>query len=143
MIVAFFVLPFGKNWFLVSLLLAVILVGLFPFAIRRFRRVLRSERPVLEAVTALIITLVTLIVAFAAVYYVLATRDSASVRGLKTKVDALYFETTMISTVGFGDVTATSQGARIIATVNMVANMLYLGTTLRLLTWAVQQRQSA
>jgi voltage-gated potassium channel len=140
-LVAFFVLPFGKNWLLSSLLLILVLVGLFPFAIRRFHRVLRSDHPIIDAVSALLITLVTLVVTFGAAYYLLATRDPASMNGLTTKLDALYYETTILSTVGFGDITAVSQGARAVVTVNIVMNMLYLGTTLRLLTWAAQKRR--
>lgn len=140
-IAAYFVLPFERSLWLVTLLIALVLVGLFPFALRRFQRVLRSEHPIVDAVNGLLVSLVALLVSFAALYVLLATRDPASMLGIKTKVDALYFETTMLSTVGFGDVTAASQLARGLVTVNMVMNMVYLGTTVRLLTWAVRKRE--
>ena len=41
---------------------------------------------------------------------------------------------TLVTTVGFGDVYAAGQGARALATVQMVFNLLYLGTALRLLS---------
>ena len=70
-----------------------------------------------------------------------ASRHPASVNGLSTKIDALYFEMTMVSTVGFGDVAAVSQGARFVATLNMLMNMVFLGASLRLLGWAVQRHR--
>ena len=58
-----------------------------------------------------------------------------------TRTDSLYFVVTMVSKVGFGDITAVGQTARAVVTVNMFLNLVFLGATLRLLTWAVQQRQ--
>jgi hypothetical protein len=136
--VAYFVLPFDESWLIGSLLVVLLIVGLVPFTIRRFGRVLRSEHVVGDAVSALVMTLVTLVLTFAAAYYVFAQHDATAVNGLSTKLDALYFETTMLTTVGFGDVSAASQGARAVATVNMVMNTIFLGTSIRLLTWAVQ-----
>jgi hypothetical protein len=141
-IVAYFALPFERNWLVTGLLVILVLVGLFPFALRRFGRVLQSDHPVLDAVSALVITLLTLVVSFATTYHVMASRNPESLTGVATKLDALYFETTILSTVGFGDMVAVSQVARAIVTVNMVMNMVFLGTTLRLLTWTVQQRQA-
>jgi hypothetical protein len=138
-LVAFFVLPFGDNWLLAFVLLVFVLIGLFPFAFRRFRRVLRSEHPVGDAVSALVITLMTLIVSFAACYHVISERDPGAINGLVTKVDAVYFEMTILSTVGFGDITAVTQGTRILVTINMVMAAVFLGISLRLLTWTIQR----
>jgi voltage-gated potassium channel len=40
-----------------------------------------------------------------------------------------------MSTVGFGDIHAAGSLARLIVTVHMVFNLIYLGTALRWLTW--------
>jgi hypothetical protein len=58
---------------------------------------------------------------------------------MRTKVDALYFETTMISTVGFGDIVPASQATRAVVTLNILMNLIFVGVTLRLMTWAVQR----
>jgi hypothetical protein len=138
-LVAYFVMPFGDNWLLAAVLLVFVLFGLLPFAARRFRRVLRSDHPVGDAVGALLITLMTLIVSFAASYYVISERDPAAIHGLETKVDSIYFEVTILSTVGFGDITATTQGTRILVTINMLMAAVFLGVSLRLLTWTIQR----
>ena len=51
-----------------------------------------------------------LVVSFAAVYYVLGTEMEGQMNGISTKTDSLYFTVTMLSTVGFGDITAVGQG---------------------------------
>ena len=47
-VTAYFVLPFGESWFFGGVL-AFTIVGLFPFTIRRFGRVLRSRHPLGDA----------------------------------------------------------------------------------------------
>jgi voltage-gated potassium channel len=138
-VVAYFVLPFAHNWFVAALLLGFVLIGLFPFAAKRFRRVLHSEHPVGDAVSALMISLVTLVVSFAACYHVLSERNPAAMHGMATKLDALYFEVTTVATVGYGDITAVTQGARALVTINMLMGAVYIGTSLRVLTWTIQR----
>ncbi len=139
-VVAYFALPFDRSWLLTAALFGLLLLGLFPFTIRRFSRVLTSEHPVGDAVGALVMTLVILIVTFASVFFLLAHHSPGSMNGLSTRVDAMYFETTVLSTVGFGDITAASQWARGLVTINMLLDLVYIGTTLRLMSWAVQHR---
>jgi voltage-gated potassium channel len=46
---------------------------------------------------------------------------------LHTKIDALYFTVSTLTTVGFGDVHATGQLARAAVTVQMVFNLVFIG----------------
>jgi voltage-gated potassium channel len=46
---------------------------------------------------------------------------------LHTKIDALYFNISTLSTVGFGDVHATGQLARAAVTVQIVFNLVFIG----------------
>jgi hypothetical protein len=141
LMVLYFVLPYERSW-LLAVLMVVVLIGLFPFTIRRFARVLHSDHPLGDAISALVTTLVTLIVAFSAIYFIIETRNPPSMSGIHTKLDSLYFETTVFSTVGFGDIVPVSQATRGLVAANMLMNMIFLGTTLRLLTWAVQQHRA-
>ena len=43
-----------------------------------------------------------------------------------TRTDALYFTVTVFSTVGFGDITAKSEAARIVLIVQMLADLAAL-----------------
>ena len=55
-----------------------------------------------------------------------------------TRTDTLYFTVTIFSTVGFGDITATSEAGRLIVTVQMVLDLLVLGLGIRLFLGAVR-----
>jgi hypothetical protein len=61
-----------------------------------------------------------------------------------TRTDALYFTVTVFATVGFGDITAVSQSARLVVTVQMLLDLLALGLVVRAFVGAVQSaRQQA
>jgi hypothetical protein len=55
-----------------------------------------------------------------------------------TRTDSLYFTVTVFATVGFGDINATSQAARVLVTVQMVLDLIVLGLGIRVFTSAVQ-----
>jgi len=56
-----------------------------------------------------------------------------------TRTDALYFTVTVFSTVGFGDITAKSETARVVLIVQMLADLAFLGAGIRVLLGAVQR----
>lgn len=60
--------------------------------------------------------------------------------GLVTRVDALYFTLTTLTTVGFGDVHATGQTARVVVTVQLVFNVVVIAAAVRVLVSAVRRR---
>ena len=70
---------------------------------------------------------------------------SASNFGQKlTHTDALYFTVTVFTTVGFGDITAKSEGARLLVTAQMIADLIVLGVGAKIILGAVtrgRQRQ--
>jgi hypothetical protein len=55
-----------------------------------------------------------------------------------TRTDALYFTVTVFSTVGFGDISATSQAARLIVTIQMILDLIVLGLGVRVFLAAVE-----
>ena len=109
--VAFAFLPLrGDHWWVGAILGAVLLATIVPLAISRLRRVLTADRPGFEAAEALVQLVAMLITGFAAVLYAM-NRNGTQLTGLDTRVDAIYFTVTVLSTVGFGDIHATSQAA--------------------------------
>jgi ion channel len=76
---------------------------------------------------------------FAATYYTMdrSGADSFNTRAF-TRTDSLYFTTTVFSTVGFGDITPTSQIARIVVTLQMVLDLIVLGLGVRVFVGAVR-----
>jgi hypothetical protein len=60
-----------------------------------------------------------------------------------TKTDALYFTVTVFSTVGFGDITAKSEIARVVVIIQMLGDLALLAVGARLLLEAVHRGQQA
>jgi|SRR5450631_859304 len=88
----------------------------------------RSRYPTVRAVEALALTAPLFLLMYATTYVVLAQDSAAnfSTHHL-TRTDSLYFTLTVFSTVGFGDITATSQSARAFVMVQMVLDLAILG----------------
>ena len=76
---------------------------------------------------------------FAATYFLMAqaNTDNFNVHSL-TRTDSLYFTITVFATVGFGDISATSQAARIAVMVQMILDLLVLGLLVKVFLNAVQ-----
>jgi voltage-gated potassium channel len=60
-----------------------------------------------------------------------------------TRTDAIYLTVTIFATVGFGDIVATSQLARIGVTIQMIADMVLIGFIARVLLGTIQRRRAA
>jgi voltage-gated potassium channel len=63
---------------------------------------------------------------FALVDLVVARAGPSAFVGLETKTDALYFALTTLATVGFGDVHAEGQVARVLLIIQMIFNVVVL-----------------
>jgi voltage-gated potassium channel len=140
LLVAYSLAPLDRPAHLlgVKLLIAlVIIAGVLAFNITA---VLQSPNPRLRALEALGITLPLLIIAFAATYVTLSHAARSSFNEHLGKTAALYFTVTVFTTVGFGDIVAHSQEARIIVTVQMVVDLILIGVVAKVLLGAVQMR---
>ena len=54
-----------------------------------------------------------------------------------SRTDALYFTVTVFSTVGFGDITAKAETARLVVTGQMIADLVILGLAIKAIVGAV------
>jgi hypothetical protein len=141
-IVAYFVMPLDREF---GKLLAVVLVvgaaaALIPMSIHQARLVLRSDDPLFDAMRCIVSALVFLVISYSSAYFVLATSYDDQIKGIETKLDAIYFTMTIMATVGFGDITATGQAARAVVTGQMVINLAVLAVALRVVSWALKER---
>ena len=57
-----------------------------------------------------------------------------------THTDALYFSMTILSTVGFGDINATGQLARIVVSVQMLFDLVFVASAIGLVVGTVGAR---
>ncbi|MEV4532602.1 potassium channel family protein [Asanoa sp. NPDC049518] len=121
-----------SGWRLVlrALASAVFIGGAIALVVWQIRRRLRSDQLPLEG---LAVALVAGAIAFALADYVLAISLPTQFVGLSTRTDALYFALSTLFTVGFGDIHASGQGARILVIFQMVFNIVVLATGASLL----------
>jgi voltage-gated potassium channel len=103
------------------------------------RAIAGSRYPGLRAAEALGLIIPFYLVLFASTYFLMERASAASFTQPLTRTDALYFTVTVFSTVGFGDITAKSETARVVLIVQMLADLAVLGTGLRVLPGAVQR----
>ncbi len=121
-----------------AILLVVGLVVLLVISAGQVREILRAKYPAVRAAEALATTVPLFLLLFASAYYVMEQASPGSFSHSLTRTDALYFTVTTFTTVGFGDITATSQSARVMVTVQMLLDLLALGLGVRVLLGAVQ-----
>ncbi|MBB5791406.1 potassium channel family protein [Jiangella mangrovi] len=100
------------------------LVWLTVHEVRRFAARLNEAR---TRVFGLIAVLYIVVVFFALAYYLMERNDPSQFADLETRTDALYFSIVTLGTVGYGDVHATGQGARIAVMVQIVFDLVVIG----------------
>ena len=102
------------------------------------RTITSSRYPGLQAVEALAVTAPLFLLLFASAYLVLAQADPANFSTPQlNRTDTLYFTLTVFSTVGFGDITAISQTARVVVMIQMVLDLVVLGLGVQVYRGAV------
>ena len=136
--VIYYLLPLNHSstWAAVTILVIglVLFIGLVAFQVRS---IVRSRFPALRAIEALATSIPLFLLLFASVYVVMATISASNFSEPLTHTDALYFTVTVFSTVGFGDITAKSEAARLVVTSQMIADLLIIGLGLRIIVGAV------
>jgi hypothetical protein len=121
-----------------------VLAGLLVFAgitAWQVRAITGSRYPALKAAEALGLIFPLYLLVFASTYYVMERASAASFTESLTKTDALYFTVTVFSTVGFGDIAAKSEAARVVLIVQMLGDLALLGAGARILLGAVRRGQ--
>ena len=119
------------------------LVILVAVASWQLRVVLRARYPGVRAAIALAATVPLFLLLFASAYYVSSRGTPGSFSSHLTRTDALYFTVTTFTTVGFGDITATSQTTRLVVTVQMILDLLALGLGIRVFIGAVKRARES
>lgn len=117
------------------------LVVLTALVVWHVRATSRSLYPGIRAVEALATSIPFLLLTFAAVYYLMQQSSFKSFDVTLTRLDTLYFSVTVFATVGFGDITAHSQLARGVVTIQMIVDFIFVGAVVRVLVTAVQHRR--
>ena len=107
------------------------------------RAVTKSSYPQLRAVEAVAVSVPLLILIFASAYFVTEQIHPHSFTEPLNRTDAVYFTITVLATVGFGDISALTGTARILVTIQMLADLTLIGFVARVLFGAAQRRRDA
>ncbi|MFF1839759.1 potassium channel family protein [Streptomyces sp. NPDC058231] len=119
--------------------LSVALLVLAGAVAWQIRSITRADYPAVRAVEALSVTTPLFLLLFSAAYFIIAQDNPAHFSSHPlTRTDTLYFAVSTFTTVGFGDITATSEAAHLIVTVQMLLDLLVLGLGFRLFFGAVR-----
>lgn len=135
----YFLAPLDHPWTAWTAL--VLGVGLFLIGVGGYwqaRAVVRSPFPRARVIAAVMLSFPPLIVLFAASYFLLEQDQPWAFSEHLTRLGALYLTMTVLSTVGFGDITPVSDEARVLVMVQMLADLVYLGLFVRVLAGAAR-----
>jgi len=136
--VAYYVLPMNRPERSGLVVLVVGLLALGLVLLWQVRAIMGSPFPRLRAFETLTIGIPLLLIVFASAYYLIAQADTSSFTAPVGKTDALYFTITVFSTVGFGDITAKSELARILVSIQMMFDLAVFGLVAKLIFGAVE-----
>ncbi|MEO8518099.1 MAG: potassium channel family protein [Dermatophilaceae bacterium] len=135
----YYLLPFdGRLSGRVVLSLAgglVVVAGLLVWQVQKIRT---ASYPLLRAIEALAVTLPLFIIIFATSYFVTSANVPGAFSEDLTRTDSLYFTVTVLSTVGFGDITPVLQGTRALVMVQMIGDLFLVGIVAKVIVGAVQ-----
>ncbi len=140
MVVVYYALPFDwePRLHVVSIAvgLALLVAGLVLWPLRS---VSRATLPELRAIEAMGVAATLSLVLFASTYLVLSNGDAAAFSEPLGHTDALYLSMTTLTTVGFGDVSASSEPARVAVMLQMITTFVVLGFVVRLVSRVVRR----
>jgi voltage-gated potassium channel len=143
LVVLYYVLPLDRPWdshTAVRLVIGLLVVA--AVVVWGVKIITGSRYPGVRAAEALALALPVFLLLFASTYFVMERNSAANFTQPMTRTDALYFTVTVFSTVGFGDITAKSETARVVLIVQMLGDLVFLGAGARVLLGAVQHSRA-
>jgi voltage-gated potassium channel len=140
MVALYYVLPLDRrsdSYVFAELVVGVaLLVTMIAWQVRAIER---SDYPGIRAVQALAATIPLFLLLFASTYFILSRADASMFTEPLTRSDSLYFTVTIFATVGFGDISAQTETARLLVTVQMLLDLVILGLGLQVILGAVKR----
>jgi voltage-gated potassium channel len=135
----YYLAPIGRTGGVHEVLWLVIGLGWVGIVVfRRTRRILAADFPGLRAVEGVAVIFPLFLMVFASLYLALSHAAPSTFSQELDHTRALYFAITVFSTVGFGDITPTTDTARIIVSIQMLLDLVVIGVVVRLLIYAAR-----
>jgi len=140
LLAAYFLIP-SRNaeqrtswwWLVLQLCAYAVIVGIQVPAI------VTAKYPILRAAETVAILVPLYILIFARIYLANSIEDPSGFTEPLDTVTALYFTVTVFSTVGFGDIVASTDSMRLLVTVQMILNLVVYGAVIRLVVSAARR----
>jgi len=139
-IALFFTIPFDgmdNNSYAVARL-TVGLVVLLLVIVLFLRRILTAPVPQLKAMEALVIVLVKFICLFSGTYLALSHFEPGAFTENLTHTSALYFTIVTFGTVGYGDLAAHSDFARMLVSAQIIIDFIFIAALVRVFVSVAQ-----
>ncbi len=131
---AYYLIPLGhRSHQLVALRLGVGLALFVAALSSEIRSIAKSPTPMLRAGVAMATIIPFFIVVFAWIYLTMSGSSPSTFGHPLDRTSALYFTVSVFSTVGFGDITPHTDVARLVTTVQMLADLVVLAVVIRLI----------
>ena len=141
LVTAYYLLPIGQEERShVFVRLAADIALIVVILAWQVRRVMKADLPALRAVEALGVVAVFFLLVFATIYLSLSVTTPDTFTDHLDHTRALYLTITIFSTVGFGDITPKTDPARLLVSVQMLLDLVLIGTLVRLLLTATKVR---
>lgn len=140
MVALYYVLPLDRRsdtYVFAELVIGVaLLAGMIAWQVRA---IIRSDYPAIRAVQSLAATTPLFLLIFASTYFILGLDDATMFTEPLTRSDSLYFTVTIFATVGFGDISAQAETARLVVTAQMLLDLVVLGLGIQVILGAVKR----
>ncbi|MFQ6392410.1 potassium channel family protein [Nocardia sp. KC 131] len=136
----------GDDWPAKVAGLVAFLVGVFGLIWLTWQRVGRYiEDPGATSgrVDGVLFALCVAVMFFALFYYILELRNPSQFEGLSTRTDALYYTIITLGTIGYGDVHAVGQAAKVATMVQVAFDLVVIGTLVAVVSTSVSRRIEA
>lgn len=144
MVALYYVLPLDRRsdtYLVAALAIGVaLLTGVIAWQVRA---IIRSGYPAIRATQSLATTTPLFLLFFASTYFIMSIDDAATFAEPLTRSDVLYFTVTIFATVGFGDISAQTETARLVVTVQMLLDLVILGLGIQVILGAVKRGKAS
>jgi cytochrome bd-type quinol oxidase subunit 2 len=137
----YFLLPFdGRGGAALRGLVVVAGLALFgAIFVRQMRQIRDAQYPMLRAVEAIALVATLFVVVISTVHWGLDQATPGSYSEALSRLDSLYFTVTTLGTVGFGDITPTTDATRAVTTVQIVMGVALLGAGIKMMLGVAQR----
>jgi hypothetical protein len=137
LVIAYFNVPLTRDITAFSAAVFVGALALLGIGLTiQVRRIMHHPTPRLRAAETLGIVIPAFIMIFALLYAGMAQADPANFTQPVNRLSALYFTVTVLSTVGFGDIAATTETTRAIVTIQMLLDLVLIGVVVKVVIGA-------